>query len=118
MSRHRRAEPPWWLLWRAARLKLALLLALAVWMVLGGAGFGTGMDVEAHVHPGTAARLIAEHECWTGRAPDDVVVPGHAVVTLPNGKVRYVRAKGLGRALEQVFSPAADTGLRVHAFCR
>ncbi len=45
------------------------------------------------------------------------VLPGHAVVTLPNGATVYVGADLTGAALEQEIN-GVDNGLIVRGFCR
>jgi len=67
---------------------------------------------------GSPAALIAEHGCWTGKAPADMqgVVPGHVVVTV-DGVTRVGGSRAVGAALEQVFE-GVDHGLTVHGFCR
>ena len=57
------------------------------------------------------SRLVEEHGCWTGEAPPDAPVPGHAVVTLPGQRPRLAHADvGFGIWLD------GDPGT-LHAFC-
>ena len=67
--------------------------------------------------PGSAAALVAEHDCWTRDAPADMVgqFPGHVVATV-RGRTVY-SARLVGPALDRVFGDA-DNGLTVHGFCR
>jgi hypothetical protein len=69
--------------------------------------------------PGGPEWLVARHGCWSGEAPADMegVLPGHVVVTTPDGVTRYAGPRMVGRALDQVFSDV-DHELTVHAFCR
>lgn len=65
---------------------------------------------------GSADYFIQKYDCWTSEGPKNVV-PGHAVITFPNGKTRYVGSLGVEAALQQIFADA-DYGLTVHAFCK
>lgn len=67
---------------------------------------------------GSPAALIAEHDCWTGTPPADMVgvIPGHVVVTI-DGVTRYAGQRMVGKALDQTFGNK-DHGLTVVAFCR
>ncbi len=69
--------------------------------------------------PGSPAALIAAHDCWTNDAPADMVgvLPGHVVVTLPNGVPVYGSERMVGRALDQVFGDA-EHGLTVAGWCK
>lgn len=67
------------------------------------------------VPPSTS--LVVAHDCWTGKAPADVTIPGHVVVTLPTGEVRYGGERLVSKALRQLFD-GEHHGLTVHAFCR
>lgn len=66
------------------------------------------------------ARVLADkYGCWTGEVPDDMKgkIPGHVIVTLPNGDLAYGGDRLVGRALVHVFE-RKEEGLHVHAFCR
>lgn len=111
---------------RALRGKLVVLALLAGWFggqELAATVFsdlrqdgGTG-SVTRPPAPGSPGDLVERHDCWTGAAPHDVDMPGHVVVTTPNGTARYAGPRMVGLALDQVFA-GADNGLTVHAFCR
>ena len=58
------------------------------------------------------ASLRAGHDCWSGQAPADAGVPGHAIVTLPGQAPRLVRSK-IGFDIWLEGRPG-----RLHAFCR
>jgi hypothetical protein len=64
--------------------------------------------------PDPVTSLIAEHGCWSGNAPADMVgkFPTHAIV---DG--RYVGRHLTNRALDQALG-GHNHGLRVQAFCR
>lgn len=108
-------------------LKAAALGALvACWA--GGSALGEAVSIpENAVDPevlsqftrGTPAELVARHDCWSGPAPADMEgkMPGHVVVTLPDGEIRYGGSHLVGKALDQIFSDA-EYGLTVHGFCR
>lgn len=94
---------------------------------ISGVGALVGDDpapVVASDAPGVAqrvARLMVEHDCWAGEAPDDVERPGHAVVTVRQGDrlvTRYGGARLTDRALEHVFGAGDDRIFMVHGFCR
>lgn len=66
-----------------------------------------------------ASTLLAAHDCWTNTAPDDVLVPGHVVLTLDGAsEPAYLGADWVGRALEQIFDGVDHEIDRVHGFCR
>lgn len=68
--------------------------------------------------PGSVRYLIEQHGCWTGEAPPDVEIPGHAVVTWPGDIApTYGGDRAVAAALEHVFE-GRHPGLEVHAFCR
>jgi len=104
-----------------SRLRIKLvhnLLAALVLVALGVGGVATQTTVYAErpeVSDSPAA-LLAEHDCWTGEAPADVVIPGHVVVSV-DGEARYGGERMVGKALEQVFD-GVDHGLTVWGFCR
>jgi hypothetical protein len=64
-----------------------------------------------------ADRIVAAHDCWTGRAPSDMrgQLPRHVIVTR-EGRI-FHSAVQVGPALEQIFE-GTEHGLTVHAFCR
>lgn len=110
---------------RTLRFRLPFLagaaLGLAVSFTAIDAGLYVGQDTEvvmAEAQTVTAAELVAEHDCWTGDAPADMVgeIPGHVVVTI-DGEPRYAGDRLVGRALEQLFD-GVDHGLVVAGFCR
>lgn len=105
--------------------KVGAFLLLLVWAVVSveyGTNTGT-LTIEPHVpEPSPVAMMIAKHHCWSGEGPAGVI-PGHAVVTMPNGELRYVGHKLTGWALDQLPKEVTgkapvDHGLEVHAFCR
>lgn len=68
---------------------------------------------------GSAGRLVDAHDCWTGDAPANVGVPGHAVVTWPGAPgPAYGGARAVDAALDHLFGDVKTPGLVVHAFCR
>ncbi len=81
-------------------------------------GSGAVMDSRP-LAPGSPAALIAAHDCWTGDAPADMVgeMPGHVVVSLPNGVPVYGGERMVGKALDQVFGDA-EHGLTVAGWCK
>ncbi len=123
-------------------LKLGLTI-LALVLVVGGIilraqsplyaelpvepGSGAVMDSRP-LAPGSPAALIAAHDCWTGDAPADMVgvLPGHVVVSLPNGDPVYRGGKWVGKALEQTaydhpelgWTPAVDHDIKPKGMCR
>ena len=76
-------------------------------------------DTNRPVVKRSPAALVAKHHCWTGVAPADMVgeLPGHVVVTSPNGNPAYGGERMVGKALDQVFG-GVDHGLTVAGFCR
>lgn len=109
---------------------LGLFLVLAAYMIAstsGGEHLYAPLPVESggyevpteNLAPGSPAALIAEHDCWTGDAPADMEgeLPGHVVVSLPNGEVVYGGERMVGKAFDQIFD-GVDHGLTVAAFCR
>lgn len=76
-------------------------------------------DAASNYAPGRVVRLLADHGCWTGKAPKGVTIPGHVVLTLRTGEqARYLGARWVGLALEQQFA-GADRGIyEVNGFCR
>lgn len=68
-----------------------------------------------------ATRLMRLHDCWSGEAPSDVVVPGHVVLTqrLDGALVTSHGGERLvGRALEALFGEGDARVVTVHGFCR
>lgn len=63
--------------------------------------------------------LVDSHECWTSTPPADMrgKIPGHVVVTLPDGRPVYGGDALVSRALEQQFN-GVPHGLKIHGFCR
>lgn len=61
--------------------------------------------------------LLERHDCWTDAPPADVAIPGHVIVTEPNGATRYVGRRMVHRALEHVFEDKHPR-MAVPAFCR
>ncbi len=99
---------------------LGATLALAVSFTAVDAGLYVGQDqheVTAEASGPSAADLVAEHGCWAGEAPADMVgvLPGHVVVTV-DADVRYAGERMVGKALEQIFD-GTDHELTVWAFC-
>lgn len=93
----------------SAAVVAAAMLALA--------GHSATAEQPSSATPDTPAALIAEHDCWTGSAPEGVI-PGHVVATRDGATAPvYGGAKMTARALDQVFGDT-DHGLTVHAFCR
>lgn len=112
--------------WRVARVPLLLLACAAAYLIPAHSvpdllpprdGGVQQASISASPSPSAAAHLVQRHDCWTGAAPGDVTLPGHVVVTLPDGETVYGGERLVGRALAQVFD-GADHGLTVHAFCR
>jgi hypothetical protein len=90
----------------------AVLAVLAGWSLTSGlaSSVATGQPFQ---EPGLdrVTHLIEKHHCWTGEAPADAPIPGHAVVTLPGGRPRLMPADvGFGIWLYR------EPGV-VHAFC-
>lgn len=83
------------------------------------AGGGAQVTDTRPLAAGSPTALVVEHGGWTGDAPAGMagVVPGHVVVSLPNGRVVYGGGRMVGMALAQIFD-GADHGLTVAAFCR
>lgn len=74
----------------------------------------------ARATPGPVDELIAEHSCWSGRAPADMEgkLPGHVVITRPGAAAPTLGGpEDVGRAMEKVFD-GRHPRLQVHAFCR
>lgn len=68
--------------------------------------------------PSAADQLVARHDCWTGQAPADVSVPGHAVVSWPGAAgPTYGGRRAAAFALEHVFG-TEHRGMVVYGFCR
>lgn len=63
-----------------------------------------------------ANRLVKQHACWTGMAPEGIALPGHVVVTTRDGRTLY-SAVLVAPALEQLFVQNVDNGLDIHGFC-
>jgi hypothetical protein len=119
------------LTWRTI-IKLALLQAAVMFAAFAAIFYlsattpnpytagGTATDVmSSRPHAeGSADALIADHDCWSGKAPADVTIPGH-VVLMRDGAVApvYGGARMVGLALDQIFDGKAH-GLTVYAFCR
>lgn len=107
-----------------AAVLMAAILAFVIPFSIGG-GFdveqGTGdeaMAIRPQVTDSPAA-IAAKHDCWTGEAPADMAgqMPGHVVVSTPNGDVVYGGPRLVSKALSQIFE-GADHNLNVHGFCR
>ncbi|WP_248582565.1 hypothetical protein [Nocardioides sp. InS609-2] len=121
--------------WHQLRWKLAVGLIAAAYVVtligmqaaVPAPDNGVGVDLSnmptlaRPLTTGSPAALVVEHGCWTraeGPPADMVgVLPGHSVVTLPNGDTVYVGADLTGAALEQEIN-GVDNGLIVRGFCR
>lgn len=67
----------------------------------------------------TARYLLDQHHCWSGEAPKDMrgQIPGHVVVTRPDGSTTYAGRRLTGQALGQLFAGERH-GLTVWGFCR
>lgn len=67
---------------------------------------------------GSPASLVAEHSCWTGKAPENLEdkMPGHVVFT-KDGVPQYSGGKMVGQALDQIFN-GIDHSIIVYGFCR
>lgn len=63
-----------------------------------------------------AELLIERHDCWTGKAPADVDMPGHVIWQHPDGRTVY-SARLVGPALDTIFADGNLPG-RAVAFCR
>lgn len=99
-------------------LRFIALCIVAVIVMFQYDPSGYREPVKPHAE-GSPAAMAEENDCWTGSAPADMVgkIPGHVLVTKPNGK-RVVGGPVLvGKALDQQFA-GEDHGLIIHGFCR
>jgi hypothetical protein len=69
---------------------------------------------------GSAGVLVADHGCWTGQAPADVIAPGGVVVQIRHEVAPRYSAKPrmITRAITKALGDAEDPNLKVIAFCR
>lgn len=103
---------------RAGLLSAVLTGAVSLAVAAGGSSAPTDA---APLAPPTRAptpaavlrvdELIADHDCWSGAAPDPTVIPGHAVVTLPGEEPALLPAD-IGFEIWLEGRPGT-----VHAFC-
>jgi hypothetical protein len=93
---------------------VTLLLGLGAAGMLPVRGTVGNLDLRPS---GDESRLTAD-DCWSRTAPTDMrgVVPGHVLVSVGGGPVRY-SARMVGPALAHVFHDEHPR-LRVLAFCR
>lgn len=96
----------------------SLVVGLLLTVVFYGATTQPLADRTRAPVEGSPAALIAEHDCWTGAAPADMVgvLPGHVVVIV-DGVPQYAGQRMVGKALDQIFGDI-DHGLTVVGFCR
>jgi hypothetical protein len=87
----------------AVLLAWSLTSGLASAVVAGEPFQEPGLDRVTH--------LIEKHDCWSGEAPENAPIPGHAVVTLPGGRPRVMSAD-VGFGIWLYHEPGV-----VHAFC-
>ncbi len=90
----------------------AVAVVLAGWSLSSGLA-GSVVAGQPFQEPGLdrVTHLIHQHHCWSGEAPKEAPIPGHAVVTLPGGRPRVMSADvGFGIWLYR------EPGV-VHAFC-
>lgn len=99
---------------KAVAYTLGFGVMLFVWPLIGITAVQVPNDTPAPAHPSEA--LIAAHDCWTGKAPEDVKMPGHAVIG-KGDHVWYAGPVGVNKALEHVFNDQYPN-LTVYAFCR
>ena len=102
-----------------AILARRLVAAALVLVVLGLAAL-LARDEAITIEPAqpSLAEILADtHGCWTGEAPADMQgkIPGHVVMTLPDGRTVY--STDVGRAMAHIFE-TPERGLTVFAFCR
>ncbi|MEU0313283.1 hypothetical protein [Nocardioides sp. NPDC006273] len=94
------------------------MYAAAVAVALAQLGSGPSASGGRPLAPGSPAALIAQHDCWSAKAPGNMTgrLPSHAIVAT-GATPRYVDSGLTGKALDQVFE-GEDHGLVVYAFCR
>lgn len=99
----------WWL--------RRLLMPVLVTILLASYGWANRPPVVTYSQsdPSRAKVLADVHGCWSSGQPP-VPIPGHVVVTRPDGRTVY-SARLVGPALDHVFK-GAHPRLVVHAFCR
>jgi hypothetical protein len=77
-----------------------------------------GPIASAAQEPDAVATMFAAHDCWTGKAPADVFVPGHVVLTRGANGPEYLGEVWVGKALGQLFNDVDAGIVKVHGFCR
>lgn len=108
---------------RLGLVKALTCSALVAAPVVGGSLLPVDPASPESLHssePTKVERLIERNACWTGEAPAAMQgkVPGHVVVSLPDGRGPRLGGPALvGKALDNLFA-GADHDLTVHAFCR
>lgn len=112
-------------LWRASRVKLAAFAVVAAWLIASQVGASMTppswgddlMDTRPDAR-GSAAWLIAEHDCWTSEAPEGASPPRHSVVTRSEARgPEYVGPRLTARALDQTFGDGSTTWT-IHGYCK
>ena len=106
-----------------AQLVRLIVVAIVVGLCIAAMLAPTGSDpdptpVDRNVAQDSPAAVLGAHEgdCWTGRAPDDVYIPGHVIVQYGDGRTVY-SARLVGEALEAAIN-GAPAPFDVLAFCR
>ena len=115
---------------KALREHLGVFITSALLGVVGGLALSAVLfgndptDTDPEYHPGSrptavevGPAMVQGHDCWVHEAPPGVSIPGHVVVTTPEGRTVYGGPRLTGLALEQVFDHI-DHGLTVWGFCR
>jgi hypothetical protein len=101
---------------RAIAMPVGFVVTLAVGLAVMDTPKVTADTVDSQ--PSAVQRLLAGHDCWSGRAPADMAgrLPGHVVVSVGAGRPRY-SARMVKPALAHVFDDA-HPAITVHGFCR
>lgn len=99
----------------ATGLKLAVL-AVGGLAVLLSVGVADEPVVRPNA-PASPAAVLAEHDCWNGKAPADVGIPPAVVVQYADGTTTYSREL-VGAALDYLFGGSESVDFDVIAFCR